>query len=235
MDSVTFTPIATIRSCYPERFGIPRQAGLVPAAEAEIVFPRTEENRLSLRGVAQFSHLWIIFVFHGQQYPRVKPLVQPPRLGGRKTMGVYATRSPNRFNPIGLSAVQLESVQIKGEEIQLCVSGGDFLDGTPVLDIKPYVGYADAIATAHAPWQPEPQLPVTWSESARSVLYQAPPDRVAQLQRMIEETLAQDPRPAHERGKDGRPGQEWNLQLDVFSIFWAVEAGCACVTRLVLR
>jgi len=235
MDSVTFSPIATIRSCYPERFGIPRQAGLVPSAKAEIIFQRTEENRLSLRGIEQFSHLWVVFVFHGQNYPRVKPLVQPPRLGGRKTMGVYATRSPNRLNPIGLSAVQLESVQIKGEEICLRVTGGDFLDGTPVLDIKPYVVYADAIATARSPWQPESRLLVTWSPPAWQQLQQAPPDQIQSLQRMIEETLAQDPRPAHERGKDGQPGQVWNLQLALFSVFWSVKAGQVCVTQLVLR
>ncbi|MEO1593341.1 MAG: tRNA (N6-threonylcarbamoyladenosine(37)-N6)-methyltransferase TrmO [Cyanobacteria bacterium J06632_22] len=235
MDSVTLTPIATIHSCYPERFGIPRQAGLVPSAEAEIVLTKTEENRLSLRGIEQFSHLWVIFLFHGQHYPRVKPLVQPPRLGGRKTMGVYATRSPNRINPIGLSAVRLESVQITGKAICLQVTGGDFLDGTPVLDIKPYVGYADAIATARAPWQPETLMAVTWSDAALQVLHQAPPAQRPTLQRMIEETLAQDPRPAHERGKDGQLGQQWNLQLALFSVFWSVTAGQAQVTQLVLR
>ncbi|MEO0756259.1 MAG: tRNA (N6-threonylcarbamoyladenosine(37)-N6)-methyltransferase TrmO [Cyanobacteria bacterium J06648_16] len=232
--SFSFSPIARIRSCYPERFGIPRQAGLVPSAYAEVVFERTEANRLALRGIEQFSHLWILFVFHRQHYPKkFKPLVQPPRLGGRKTMGVYATRSPNRQNPIGMSAVLLDGLAETAEEIVLQVRGGDFLDGTPVIDVKPYVGYADAIATAHSPWQAEPLLPVVWSEPAQAVLAQTP--AAPRLRQVIEETLAQDPRPAHERGRDGQPGQEWNMQLGCFSVFWAVDARRVRVTRLVLR
>ena len=125
--------IATIRSCYPQRFGIPRQAGLVKTATATINFAASQNNELSIRDIESFSHLWVIFIFHKQNYSGFKPLVQPPRLGGKKTMGVYATRSPNRPNPIGLSAVLLDRVEYGEQEIRLHVRGGDFLDGTPVL------------------------------------------------------------------------------------------------------
>jgi tRNA (adenine37-N6)-methyltransferase len=230
-ETISLTPIAHIRSCYPERFGIPRQAGLVPSATATIAFTATTFNQLSLRGIEDFSHLWIIFLFH-QGYAKPKSLVQPPRLGGKKTMGVYATRSPNRLNPVGLSAVPLQQVEYKAHEILLHIQGGDFLDGTPVLDLKPYVPYADAIATATTTWATETDLlPVTWSAAAENAL-SASGLKVEWLRALITETLAQDPRPAHERGKDGRRGQTWNMRLAGLDIFWQVEAGNAKVTRL---
>ncbi|MGB7412884.1 MAG: tRNA (N6-threonylcarbamoyladenosine(37)-N6)-methyltransferase TrmO [Thermosynechococcaceae cyanobacterium] len=231
LEPVSLTPIAYICSCYPERFGIPRQAGLVPSATATIAFTPTEFNKLALRGIESFSHLWIIFLLH-QGYAKTKPLVQPPRLGGKKTMGVYATRSPNRPNPIGLSAVPLELVEYKLQEILLHIQGGDFLDGTPVLDIKPYVPYADAIATATTTWATATNLlPVIWSHLAESTL-NASAIKVEWLRTLVTETIAQDPRPAHERGKDGRLGQEWNMRLAGLDVFWQVEAGIATVTRL---
>lgn len=244
--SYSFTPIATIRSVYSSRFGVPRQPGLVRSAYAEIVFPATEDNKLSLRGLEQFSHIWIIFAFHQQHYS-AKPLVKPPRLGGNQKMGVYATRSPNRSNPIGMSAVHLESIQYDDPDILLIVRGGDFLDGTPVLDIKPYVLYADSIPEAESAWATaqEALIPVQWSTQAQSFLQQNPgvqplatsqssdpSNNAPQLRQIIQETLAQDPRPAHERGKDGRLGQEWNMQLGGFSINWKVEAGIAIVTKI---
>ncbi|MGF1601199.1 MAG: tRNA (N6-threonylcarbamoyladenosine(37)-N6)-methyltransferase TrmO [Thermosynechococcaceae cyanobacterium] len=230
-ERVNLTPIAHIRSCYPERFGIPRQAGLVPSATATISFAHTQFNKLSLRGIECFSHLWVIFLLH-QSYAKTKPLVQPPRLGGKKTMGVYATRSPNRPNLIGLSAVPLKQVEYQSHQILLHIQGGDFLDGTPVLDIKPYVPYADAIATATTTWATETDsLPVTWSTLAESTLNARIID-VEWLRTLVTDTIAQDPRPAHERGKDGRPGQEWNMRLAGLDVFWQVEAGIATVTRL---
>lgn len=229
--SVTLTPIAYIRSCYPERFGIPRQAGLVPTATATIVFPATEPHRLSLRGLDGFSHIWVLFFLH-HGYRSSKPLVRPPRLGGQKTMGVYATRSPNRPNSIGLSAVPLKQIEIHSHEILLHVRGGDFLDGTPVLDIKPYVPYADQIPEATSTWAThgDPTLPVAWSPEAQTVL--AASGQAQEVQALITETLAQDPRPGYERGKDGAPGQTWNMRLAGFDIWWQVEAGTATVTRL---
>lgn len=229
---VTFTPIAYIDSCYPERFGIPRQAGLVTSAYAEIVFDATEENKLALRGIEEFSHLWVLFFFHGQSYRDFKPLVRPPRLGGNKSVGVYATRSPNRPNAIGMSAVKLLGVSEKKRKLRLAVQGGDFLNGTPVIDIKPYVPYADAIQEAEEAWAvgQEKLLPVRWSDQAKgSLINCVEPEK---LRRLIEETLAQDPRPGYERGKDGRAGQRWNMQIDDYSLFWQVKDGVAEIIQL---
>ena len=231
-EAVTFTPIAYIQSCYPDRFGIPRQAGLVASAYADIVFDATEENKLALRGIEEFSHLWVLFVFHRQSYGDFKPLVRPPRLGGNKSVGVYATRSPNRPNPVGISAVRLLGITESKGTLQLRVQGGDFLDGTPVIDVKPYVPYADAIAEAEGAWtkKQESLLPVRWSNAAELVLADAPePER---LRCLIEETLAQDPRPGYERGKDGRDGKRWNMQVSNYGVVWIVVGGVAEVIKL---
>jgi tRNA (adenine37-N6)-methyltransferase len=232
-------PIAHIRSCYPERFGIPRQSGLVPAATAQIVFANTSDNQLALRGIEEFSHLWVIFWFHGQDYGGFKPLVSPPRLGGRTQVGVYASRSPNRPNPIGLSAVKLDRVETTRSEILLYISGIDLLDGTPVLDLKPYIPYADAIPTATSAWATleTPEFAVGWTEGAIAALEKCWAegrlrDR-AGTQALIEGTIGQDPRPAHERGKDGRVDQQWNLRVGGFDVFWRVESGTAWITQLV--
>lgn len=229
---VIFTPIAYIQSCYPDRFGIPRQAGLVMSAYADIVFDATEENKLALRGIEDFSHLWVLFVFHRQSYGEFKPLVRPPRLGGNKSVGVYATRSPNRPNAIGMSAVKLLGITEKKRKLRLAVQGGDFLDGTPVIDIKPYVPYADAIDSAQSAWAmgQESLLPVRWSDAAAAVLVDSVGSE--RLRCLIEETLGQDPRPGYERGKDGRAGQRWNMQVENYSVFWRVDGGVAEVIEL---
>lgn len=155
-------------------------------------------------------------------------------------MGVYATRSPNRPNPIGMSAVTLEGVEQKKGKLRLHIRGGDFLDGTPVLDIKPYVPYADAIATATSTWVTphESSLSVEWSEEAIAFLerhFHTIESDIIPIKKLIAETIAQDPRPAHEQGKDGRLGQEWNMQIQEFSVFWSVAAAVAFVTRLEIR
>ena len=230
--------IATIRSCYPQRFGIPRQAGLVNSATACIVFEATSDNELAVRDIESFSHLWIVFVFHKQNYNRFKPLVQPPRLGGKKTVGVYASRSPNRPNPIGLSAVLLERVEFTATEILLHVRAGDFLDGTPVLDIKPYIPFADAIPQANSDWADaaEATLPVEWSGPALDELAEAAPDaaNARALQTLIEDTVALDPRPAHERGKDGRDGQTWGMRFMHTDVKWQVAGGTAQIVAVVV-
>ena len=177
----------------------------------------------------------MLFLFHRQSFKTFKPLVQPPRLGGRKTVGVYATRSPNRPNPVGMSAVRLEAVEQSKGKLCLHIRGGDFLDGTPVLDVKPYIAYADAIA-ADSTWavSEEDQVPVEWSAAATAAL-EHNSSNTDVIRSLITETIAQDPRPAHERGKDGQEGQEWNMQISDFSVFWAVEAGTAIITRMVRR
>jgi tRNA-Thr(GGU) m(6)t(6)A37 methyltransferase TsaA len=236
--SIQFEPVATIRSCYTQRFGIPRQAGLAPSAQATIVFDNNDNNLLSIRGLEAFSHLWVIFLFHKQHYATAKPLVQPPRLGGKKSVGVFATRSPNRPNPVGLSCVALHEIEQTESELRLHISGGDFLDETPVIDIKPYVAFADAIDNATSAWA-EPittRLPVQWNFAAQESLLNlcnednqpAPATR-----RVIEETIALDPRPGYERNKDGKENQQWHMRIYDYDISFGVSDGTAHIQRVI--
>lgn len=141
--------IARIRTDFPEKFGIPRQSGLVPQLTGEIVFEPKYRNPDALRGIEGFSHLWLIWEFSKAKHEGWSATVRPPRLGGNVRMGVFATRSPFRPNPLGLSCVKLESVEydpVRGPVIH--VSGVDMLDGTPIYDIKPYIPHADIRADA---------------------------------------------------------------------------------------
>ena len=139
------TPIATFHSPFKDKFGIPRQSGIVSALEGTIVFLPQFRNPDSLRGIEEFDYLWLIWEFSANKHAATSPTVRPPRLGGNTRIGVYATRSPYRHNPLGLSAVKLEKVDLdtpQGPVIH--VAGADLMDGTPIYDIKPYVPYADA-------------------------------------------------------------------------------------------
>ena len=141
---MTLEIIARIHTDLPEKFGVPRQSGLVPELRGRIVFEPAYRNPDALRGLDGFSHLWLIFQFHRAVRPEWSPTVRPPRLGGNQRMGVFATRSPFRPNSLGLSCVKLEGVRLDeklGPVIE--VSGADLVDGTPILDIKPYLPYAD--------------------------------------------------------------------------------------------
>ena len=136
--------IATIRSDFPTKFGIPRQSGLVEELRATVVFEPEYRSPDALRGLEDFSHLWLIWQFSEAVRDKWSPTVRPPRLGGNTRMGVFATRSPFRPNPIGLSCVRLEGIRREPElGCVLEVSGADLMDGTPILDIKPYIPYAD--------------------------------------------------------------------------------------------
>ena len=136
--------IAHIRSDFPTKFGIPRQSGLVEALRATVVFEPEYRNPDALRGIEDFSHLWLIWEFSESVGHPWSPTVRPPRLGGNTRLGVFATRSPFRPNPIGLSCVRLLGSEQTREGTVLVVSGADLMDGTPIFDIKPYLPYADA-------------------------------------------------------------------------------------------
>lgn len=145
MDGRYFQVIARIHTDFPTKFGIPRQSGLIPDLKAEIVFEPEYRNPDALRGIEEFSHLWLIWEFSGAVRKEWSPTVRPPRLGGNTRMGVFATRSPFRPNPVGLSSVQLDSVELHTDRGPvLHVSGADLMDGTPIYDIKPYLAFADS-------------------------------------------------------------------------------------------
>jgi len=198
-----FDSIATIESPYKEKFAIPRQPNLVSAAKGKVVLLGEANNSDLVRDIEQFSHLWLLFVFHGTQAQGWKPLVRPPRLGGNKKTGVLATRSTFRPNPIGMSVVKLDSVTVVNKQTILHISGLDLLNGTPLVDIKPYVPYSDAIINANggfAQQQPQTNLKVVFNKQAQADLlpYEK---KHAELALLIEQVLIQDPRPAYKQGK----------------------------------
>lgn len=211
-------PVAVIRTPFAEKFGVPRQPGLAPSAKGRIVFEKEFRNPDMLRGIEGFSHLWLIFGFHLAE--GWSPTVRPPRLGGNERVGVFASRSPFRPNPLGLSVVRFERVEITGDEGPVIhVSGADLVDGTPVFDIKPYVAYSDAIPDAtsgFANTAPEVKLTVGFEPGAREALEK----KSAGLSRLAEEVLAADPRPAFHDD----PGREYGVTLSGVNIRFRVTA-----------
>lgn len=191
--------IGLVHSCFKEKFAIPRQPALAPAAKGEIELFPPYNDPLAIEGLAEVSHLWINFIFH-QAMPKedeVRLRVRPPRLGGNKKIGVFATRATHRPNPIGLSVVKLEG--IKNGRLQ--VSGIDLLDGTPIIDIKPYVPYADALPNAsNAIASDSPELSRVEFEPEAMAAAKAHGERLAQpVKELIEQMLAQDPKPAYQK------------------------------------
>lgn len=191
-------PIAYMRSDFPEKFGIPRQAGVVPELEGVIVFEPAYRDPEALRGIEGFSRLWLIWQFSGAVTGTFSPTVRPPRLGGNTRMGVFATRSPFRPNALGLSCVELKAVETRpGCGTVLVVRGADLMDGTPIYDIKPYVPYADCHPDAKAGFAPDP------GSRLRVELPAALAARVpAEKRQALEGVLANDPRPRYQRDPD---------------------------------
>lgn len=188
------TPIAHVRSDFPEKFGIPRQSGLVEDLAATVVFVPEFRNPDALRGLEGFSHIWLIWEFSASVGTPWSPTVRPPRLGGNVRMGVFATRSPFRPNPLGLSPVRLEKIeQVAGLGTVLRIRGADLMDGTPVYDIKPYVPYVDAVPDAVGGFASEP--------ASEKLVVDCPPaclDRLPEDKRQaLISVLAFDPRPPY--------------------------------------
>lgn len=226
-----FEPIGIVHSCFREKFGIPRQPGLVSEARATLELLPPYHSPEGVRGLEGFSHLWLIFVFHEIPAGRWQPTVRPPRLGGNQRLGVFATRSPFRPNPIGLSAVRLERVEIAQGRVVLHLAGADLLDGTPVLDIKPYVPYADRIPDAtsgFAPSAPEATLAVEFSPSAAAFCAAWPE---GDLRTLITQILRQDPRPAYER--ESTAPQRYGMKLYDFDLRWEMRDDTAEVIDII--
>jgi tRNA-Thr(GGU) m(6)t(6)A37 methyltransferase TsaA len=218
-------PVAIIHTPFREKFGIPRQPGLVESATGRIELLPPFDRPGVFDGLEGFSHIWLIWRFHAVPEGDWKPRVRPPRLGGNRRVGVFASRSPFRPNPIGLSAVKLEHVG----EAWLDVSGVDLLDGTPILDIKPYIPYSDAIREAtdgFAAGPPKPRLQVRMSRKAEEQLAaRADGNQVRQL---IIACIETDPRPAYRHGEDG----DYGFRLFDFDLQWRVTGSQATVLEL---
>lgn len=187
--------IGHIRSDFPTKFGIPRQSGLVETLKSTIVFEPEYRNPDALRGLEDFSHIWLIWEFSGAVREEWSPTVRPPRLGGNKRLGVFATRSPFRPNPIGLSCVRLEGIGLDGEYGPvLHISGADLMDGTPVFDIKPYIPYADCKPKASGGFTQTVERILLKVECSPELLDKVPEDRREGLLGV----LANDPRPSYQ-------------------------------------
>ncbi|MDC9594944.1 tRNA (N6-threonylcarbamoyladenosine(37)-N6)-methyltransferase TrmO [Xenorhabdus sp. IM139775] len=217
-----FTQIGTIHSPYKEKFAIPRQPGLVEdgTGQLELLAPYNQVD--AVRGLEQFSHLWIIFVFHQTMEGGWNPLVRPPRLGGNAKMGVFATRSTFRPNPVGMSLVELKNIQCENNRVILELGSLDLVDGTPVIDIKPYLPFAESRPEAKAGFAqaaPEADMTVNFSPEAECQLlsYQA---NYPHLKRFISQILAQDPRPAYR--KKAQEDRIYAAHLLDFNVRWRV-------------
>ena len=217
--------IAHIRTDFTSKFGIPRQSGLVDELEATIIFEPAYRNPDALRGLDEYTHLWLLWQFSECTDKEWIPTVRPPRLGGNKRMGVFATRSPFRPNPIGLSCVKLLGIE-KTEKygFVIRVSGADLLDGTPIYDIKPYLPYVDAhpdASNGFALDEKEGRLEVEIPEEIIKII---PPEKQAALMAV----LAQDPRP----GYQDDPERIYGIEFAGFDIRFKVDNGLLSVVEI---
>ena len=205
-EAMTLKVIAHIHTAFPTKFGIPRQSGLVDGLRGEILFTPEYRNADAVRGLEDFSHIWLVWQFSGAVRDTWSPTVRPPRLGGNTRMGVFATRSPFRPNPLGLSSVRLEAIEYRPEVGPvLIVRGADLMDGTPIYDIKPYIPYADCHPDAAEGFTGQTQFhhlevhcpPVLWAKVPEA-------DRAG-----LEGVLANDPRPSYQHDPERVYGMEF--------------------------
>ena len=220
--------IAHIETAFPSKFGIPRQSGLVPSLRGTIVFAPEYRNPDAVRGLEGYSHLWLIWQFsqtfkNGGSENGWSPTVRPPRLGGNKRIGVFATRSPNRPNAIGLSSVEIESIEYASDRGPLIhVRGADLLDGTPIFDIKPYLPFTDSHPDAHGGFADEKKsyaLTVSDPDDLLSVLSEE--DREA-----VTEVLSEDPRPSYQSD----PTREYGMEYGDWEIRFTVDDPVSALT-----
>ena len=216
--------IARIKTDFKEKFGIPRQSGIAKT-RAKIVFEPEYRVREALRGLDGYSHLWLIWEFSEARREGWSPTVRPPRLGGNRRMGVFATRSPYRPNPIGLSSVKLLSVEdIEGEGTVLWVEGADLLDGTPIYDIKPYLAYTDAHPEARGGFADGVRDYAVKVNFDLHLLEKIPEDKRDALITILEN----DPRPSYK--EEGE--REYGMKYAGFDVFFKVNDGILTVTRI---
>ncbi|PKH22822.1 tRNA (N6-threonylcarbamoyladenosine(37)-N6)-methyltransferase TrmO [Enterobacterales bacterium CwR94] len=222
MSQFSFSQIGVIRSPWKEKFAVPRQPGLVEDGGGELHLLPPYNQPDAVRGLEGFSHIWVLFVFHQTADGGWRPTVRPPRLGGNARMGVFATRSTFRPNPIGMSLVELKSITVRNQQVILTLGSLDLVDGTPVVDIKPYLPFAEALPDARAGFAqhaPQASMPVSFSAHAQQQLHlhtrQHP-----HLARFIMQLLAQDPRPAYRKGEE--PDREYAAWVLDFNLRWRV-------------
>ncbi len=226
----SISPIAVAETPYKEKFAVPRQPRLVPSATARIKLLGDLNCIEAVRGIEQFTHLWVLFLFDQNLAAGWKPTVRPPRLGGNERVGVLASRSTFRPNGIGMSAVELRGINKEGNQIYLEVGSIDLVDQTPIVDIKPYIPYSDSIPdglAGYAEKEPE-RVDVIFTEQALIELKTSPEWQTQQA--VISEVLAQDPRPAYKKNK--LDNKEYAVNLYDLNIKFTVTGNLVTVTTI---
>ncbi|GAA4652286.1 tRNA (N6-threonylcarbamoyladenosine(37)-N6)-methyltransferase TrmO [Kistimonas scapharcae] len=227
----TLEPIGIIHSCYREKFGIPRQPGLATAATACIELLPPFNRPEAVQGLEGFSHLWLQFIFHQTLAEGWRPTIRPPRLGGETRVGVFASRSTHRPNGLGLSVVRLKGIDTQNGKVILELEGSDLLNGTPIVDIKPYLPWADAVAEAECGFAPEPpqirEVRFTPEATLDCEAYEKLTGRP--LATLVTQVLSQDPRPAY---LQRRPGRNHGIQLWDQNIRWQANDDHFLVTAI---
>ncbi len=244
MKPISFEPIGTIHSCFREKFGVPRQSLMVDQALGVLKLKPDARYRDALRYLEDFSHVWIIFLFHEHLDSEWRPTITPPRVDAPGKVGVFASRSPHRPNSIGMSAVKLESIQLDAPGgIEIHLSGVDLLEGTPVLDIKPYLPYVDCIPEARGGWTETriPKYPVHFSDESLVQINEAASRNASHyrgnLKRLIEQMLELDPRPTSQRKSmpienESHEGKAFAYRMLDFDVKWEIQKGGVWVREL---
>lgn len=225
MTGFTFQQIGVIHSPWKEKFAVPRQPGLITQGSGELHLLPPYNQSDAVRGLENFSHLWVMFIFHQTMAQGWNPTVRPPRLGGNQRMGVFASRSTFRPNPLGMSLVALNGIRIAKQQVILELGSLDLIDGTPVVDIKPYLPFAESIPDAKAGYAqqaPDASMPVIFTAEAQQQL-QLLSARYPNLPQFLAEVLAQDPRPAYRKNSEDK--HEYAVRLLDFNVRWRVIAG----------
>ena len=215
-------PIAYIKNDFVEKFGVPRQSGMVKTVESRIAFTDCYRDENAIRGIEQYSHLWLIWGF-SENEGEWSPTVRPPRLGGNKRVGVFATRSPFRPNSMGLSCVTLVRVEDTDEGKCLVVTGADMKNGTPIYDIKPYLPYVDSIPDAKGGFSDEHKddgVMVVFSEKCANLS--------GEIKAQLEELLSYDPRPSYQSDKD----RVYGLSFGVLQVKFTCDGEVLTVTEV---
>ncbi len=232
MTNYIFTPIAEVRSPYKDKFAVPRQPGLASSITSEIVVFPPYHSAEHFDQLQAFSHIWIQFIFHQTADKAYKPKVRPPRLGGNKSVGVFASRSTFRPNPIGLSVCELKSISFDKKHTILTVSGLDLIDKTPILDIKPYIQYSDSITngiSGYAQQEPTHRLEIIFSNASLKVLESHSLGK--KYQQNIVEIISLDPRPSYKLAK--ADDKQYFVKLYDFEVCFSVNNNQAIIESII--
>eukprot|EP01059_Diplonema_ambulator_P014206 TRINITY_DN25050_c0_g1_i1.p1 TRINITY_DN25050_c0_g1~~TRINITY_DN25050_c0_g1_i1.p1 ORF type:complete len:266 (+),score=30.50 TRINITY_DN25050_c0_g1_i1:32-829(+) len=235
-ETYVIEPLAVVESPFKQKFAIPRQPRLCPEAKAKVVFLPKFSRQEFVRGLEDFSHVWVLFRFHETADKGYSAMVRPPKLDGEKK-GVFATRSTYRPNGIGMSCVKLDSIQYKNGKLWLEISGGDLLDGTPVVDIKPYIPYSDSLPEATSGFADSrptvPTIDVDFADQPAEFCAAHAP-QYPNLREFITSILKQDPRPNYRREKESKESDahEYGTVLYDLNVHWVIEGDRHTVTLI---